>query len=106
MVSKTLPRAASAAPEAKPKARPVKVRATRVGYYGDQRRRIGDVFTIPSLEKPHFSSKWMELVDDKTPEHTTSAPEALKKWHEDQRAGKVLQKTDADRDVLGGNTDD
>jgi len=36
---------------------------TFIGYYGHQRRRPGDVFTIASQE--HFSKRWMERVKPK-----------------------------------------
>jgi hypothetical protein len=84
----------------------LKVRATQVGLYPEmtvlgedwKRRRVGDVFTLyprkrtlvnKVTSKPigqedlsieqQFSPRWMETVDDNTPEHTTSAPKALRK---------------------------
>ena len=38
----------------------IKVRATGVGFYGNQRLREGDLFEIKDMEA--FSKKWMELV--------------------------------------------
>jgi len=38
----------------------MKVKAKSLGYYGNERRREGDVFVIKN-EKA-FSSKWMEVV--------------------------------------------
>lgn len=80
----------------------IKVRATRLGEYEYCRRREGDVFVLkpreitvvdpvtrmPLIEngKPktrvltaeeQFSPRWMERVDDDTPEALTSAQEAL-----------------------------
>lgn len=83
--------------------RPVKVRATRTGFYGLERRRVGDVFTIDGTvwgedvyadkEKTEvlhaagtvkaFSPEWMELVSASTPEHTTGAQAALDKENAD-----------------------
>jgi hypothetical protein len=44
------------------------VRATKKGYYGDIRRHPGDVFSLSS--EKHFSTNWMETVDEITPTHT------------------------------------
>lgn len=54
---------------------PIKVRATRLGYYDDQRRRVGDVFLIRKWKE--FSETWMETVDGRTPERTTTSQQAL-----------------------------
>lgn len=72
--------------------RGVKVRATKVCYYDDKRRRIGDVFTI-SGEKfatgpragqlKEFSSKYMVVVDSRTPERITTGAEVLKQQHDE-----------------------
>lgn len=53
----------------------VKVRATHVGYYGEARRRIGDVFRLARPED--FSPTWMELASAAETEHTTSGPSHL-----------------------------
>jgi hypothetical protein len=98
-----MPAAQKSSPEAPKKA--LRVRATRLGYYDHKRRREGDVFTLrpvvgKKLEKttpggvgklvPHtftveeqFSEYWMEVVASSTPEHTTSAPEDLRRKHEE-----------------------
>lgn len=90
----------------------IKVRATRIGYYGEKRRRVGDVFwltpmsveftepttvrgkrfpveqfpngkkfskgeTLELTAEDQLSSNWMERVSDRTPEKSTSAPQAL-----------------------------
>jgi hypothetical protein len=84
----------------------MKVRATQQGLYPEltplgedwKRRRIGDVFTLYPRKRTlvnkitsrpvsqedlpveqQFSPRWMERVDDDTPEQTTSAPKALKR---------------------------
>lgn len=46
----------------------VRVRATRLGIYGDCRKRPGDEFTLAPGETP---SSWMEVIDD-----TPGEPEA------------------------------
>lgn len=38
----------------------MKVRATKLGYYGDKRRKEGDTFFLKSEEA--FSENWMEKV--------------------------------------------
>lgn len=50
----------------------MKVRATRLGYYGDRRRKPGEVFELRDRErrgKPYpaeeqFSATWMEKLDN------------------------------------------
>lgn len=53
----------------------MRVRALAIGYYGEARRRPGDVFELSSPS--HWSPIWMQPVDDDTPEHTTTAQQAL-----------------------------
>lgn len=67
----------------------MKVRATRLGYYGHVRMKTGDVFDLVEVEgfkrnkagknepctfspKEQFTDTWMEAVDDK--EVVTKAP--------------------------------
>jgi hypothetical protein len=54
---------------------PIKVRATKLGYYDNQRRRIGDVFIIRTPKD--FSKAWMETTDARVREHTTGPQAAL-----------------------------
>lgn len=53
----------------------MKVRATKLGYYGILRRRPGDVFWLVDFVKKggevvppekQFSANWMELVEDQS----------------------------------------
>jgi len=82
----------------KPASASVKVRATQVGYYGEARRRVGDVFT---LEDPkHFSAKWMERVDASTPEKITTGNEDLRRQH-DEMLGRTGGKPTGAQGVLG-----
>lgn len=68
---------------AQPVARPrpsgpaVRVRAFRMGYYGDMLRRVGDVFTV--TDPAMFTSTWMERVHEHTPEQRTTASEELRR---------------------------
>jgi hypothetical protein len=39
----------------------IKVQATRLGYYGNRRRKEGMVFHV---EEKHFSSNWMKRLDE------------------------------------------
>jgi hypothetical protein len=48
------------------KAAPIRVRATKYGFYGDYAREVGKVFTL--TDPKHFSAKWMEKVDPSTPD--------------------------------------
>jgi len=49
----------------------IKVRAVRMGYYDNARRRPGHVFTIRESD---FSARWMERVTPNTPETATRIP--------------------------------
>ena len=69
----------TAAPPAGRVPRPVKVRATRLGYYGERRRRPGDVFLV--TDEAHVSTRWMVRVPAATPESVTTVPEALRREH-------------------------
>lgn len=73
---------------------PIKVRAKQMGYFDHIRRRVGDVFTIPADRHPadhktkpgeliHFSSRWMEVVDPRTPERITTPNQALAQQHDE-----------------------
>lgn len=74
---------------------PAKVRATAPGYYGEARRREGDVFTI---EKPEdFSSKWMERVSKNTPEKTTTGQQII-----DQKSEEAVREQMAAKGATGG----
>lgn len=58
----------------------MKVRATQLGYYGDRRRKPGEIFELKDRDrrgKPYpaeeqFSETWMETVDGSNP--APSAP--------------------------------
>lgn len=60
---------------------PIRVRATRMGYYNNLRRREGDVFTLHDARL--FSKNWMVVVPVATPERHTRANEALKREHDE-----------------------
>lgn len=62
----------------------VKVRALRLGYFGERRRRKGDVFKIPAslwAKKP----SWMELAPDDTPESSLSPSMAARRREVERR---------------------
>lgn len=42
----------------------MRVQAIELGYYADQRKRPGQVFTLSSPD--HFSKKWMKALDGKS----------------------------------------
>jgi len=90
-------------PDVRPPARHaedrVKVQATQLGYYEDTRRRPGDVFWIRSPEE--FSERWMRVVADDTPEHTTMLAEALRQQHEDIRGMRRGATTEESVDTTG-----
>lgn len=66
---------------APPKRIVLKVRATMLGYYGDVRRRVGDVFVL--TDQAHYTTRWMEPVDPLMREKITSGPQALKNQHDE-----------------------
>lgn len=45
---------------------PLRVRATKFGFYGNYPRPEGKVFTL--TDPKHFSAKWMVQVDPSTPD--------------------------------------
>ena len=71
---------------------PIKVRALYTGYYDHVRRREDDVFVIANEQA--FSEKWMVRVDARTPERVTSAPQALKREHDNILGGNVAGQDD------------
>lgn len=74
----------------------MKVRATRLGFYGDKRRRPGEIFELRDRErrgKPYpaeeqFSKSWMERMDGPTPVQST--PEAPKAASSSKRKSSVI----------------
>lgn len=83
-----------AADISKPKRARIKVRATKLGYYDNARRREGDVFVLESeVDKAGklvaFSDKWMERVPNETPVSITTGNQQLQKDHEDIRRSKA-----------------
>ena len=70
-----------------------KVRATKLGYYDDKRRRIGDVFWVSSRQTEtgryvEFSESWMVRVPDDTPESITTGQQELRRQHDEITASK------------------
>lgn len=74
----------------------IRVRATQTGYYGEQRRREGDVFVINKASE--FSERWMEVVEGKVPLKTTGPQEALNKKHDEILGGVAERPKDRDDD--------
>lgn len=70
----------SSAPPALSGRRNLKVRATAVGYYDNERKRVGDVFELESERA--FSRNWMEYVEAHTPLKTTTSQQALNREHD------------------------
>lgn len=94
------PAAASATPRNRTASKPappaggsLKVKATALGYYGDERRRPGSVFTLAKRED--FSDKWMVWVDARTPATRPIGPnEAIGREHDAILGGSVVNKDD------------
>lgn len=96
-----------------PRGRRIKVRAIALGYYNDERKRIGDVFTIGDARfesGPHkgelreYSSVWMELADANTREKKTGPQEALnRETHRVAREKAGADPTGPDEDAAGDN---
>lgn len=71
-----------------------KVRATRLGYYDDKRRRAGDVFWVSAAKTDTgkyvaFAPSWMERVPDSTPESITTGQQELRRQHDEILASKA-----------------
>jgi hypothetical protein len=81
----------------------MKVIALRVGYYDDERRRVGDVFSL--LDPRHFSARWMAVVDDDTPETQTGSQAALTAMCDD-RLGREIDRSRPEADALEGTSHD
>lgn len=75
---------------------PRRVRATRLGYYDNKRRREGNVFTIQSSQE--FSDAWMEYVDKRTPESITTGQQQI----DEARAEILGERFEAKRGATGG----
>lgn len=74
----------------RPPGKPIKVRATKLGFYNNLRRREGDVFVL--RDSNQFSKKWMEEVPASTPNRVTTGNQDLKRQHDEtigQTFGKV-----------------
>lgn len=85
----------SEAPLLPPPAAPArfKVRATKLGYYDDKRRRIGDVFWVATTTNAkgqyiEFAESWMVRVPDATPESITTGQQELRRQHDEILASK------------------
>lgn len=88
-------------------AKPIRVRATQAGYYGDKRQRPGDVFLIDGTvldedvldgtgkvvrskgDVADFSERWMEPVDESVQVRTTTPNESIRKRHDEILGGRV-----------------
>ncbi len=88
-------RRVSNATEAAPaqKGKRTKVRATRTGYYNEQRYREGDVFIFAGEKLP----SWVESVAASTPERVTTGQEQINTELEQVRADRL---SSGDADVI------
>lgn len=73
--------------------RRVRVRAIRMGYYDDKRRRVDDVFIYTIGEHERKLPTWVEEADPSEPLRITSAPQALKQQHDELLASRYPQGT-------------
>ena len=67
----------------------VKVQARKMGYYGHERRRVGDVFLV---ERRSFNPSWMVEVNPGAKLQRTTGKEELRRKHDE-----ILQMKHADR---------
>lgn len=79
-------RPATVAPKATTR---IKVQARKMGYYGDERRRVGDVFLV---ERAKFNPSWMVEVNPSAKLQRTTGKEELRRKHDE-----ILQMKHADR---------
>lgn len=86
----------------KPKRVKMRVRALKLGYYGDKRRRENDVFTIEGTARKgdgypdSFSDRWMEKVAASTPEQITTGNAALRNQHSEIMSERAADRTGPD----------
>ena len=80
-------KAAAAAPVDAASGGRITVQATAVGYYGENRRRVGDVFEVAA---DAFAPSWMEKVDPATPLRATTPPQALAQETAALRASRAV----------------
>jgi hypothetical protein len=73
----------------------IRVRALKMGYYNDIRRRTGDVFLIRSERE--FSDLWMRKVKAETPLRQTGPNAAIRAQHDEILANRI-----AEREMLTG----
>jgi len=79
----------------------IKVKATRMGYYGHLRRRPGDVFELEDIEttkngkrvvikaETFFSQNWMVKVEGKTPAKVSTSQQAINDASADIKSGRT-----------------
>jgi hypothetical protein len=87
----------------------VKVMALETGYYNEERKREGDVFTISGEthatgkkagDLKEFSPRWMTLVPAGTREHTTPGIEMLRRNQEELRRRRAPESTEAQPGIV------
>lgn len=78
-------------------ARFAKVKALKIGYFDNIRRRAGDVFWIHKADD--FSEAWMEYAGSSDPEKITTGNQELRKQHDD------VMKAKADESAGTGSAD-
>lgn len=76
----------------------LKVRATRVGYYDNIRRREGDTFTIKSEQE---KGSWMEYENANVADKTTTGQEAINKQNAELLSERMQQKATGGANPLG-----
>jgi hypothetical protein len=74
-------------------ARSERVRATKPGFYGDQRIRKGQTFTLGA--QGGFSATWMERCDPSVPDDTAAKQDGAGARREarDERANRVPRRS-------------
>lgn len=85
-------------------ARPIKVRALQLGFYGDVRRRVGDVFIIKNEQA--FSSRWMQKVHPNTPEIYTPLTVAMAEKNEQLLRARGMRPSVGEETVLSPDGDE
>lgn len=90
--SQNTPRVAAAKP---PTSRKVKVRATRTGYYNEERKREGAVFVYELAEGKQLPT-WVAEVAARTPEANLTGQQVIDQQIADARDQRAVSSTDAD----------
>ena len=80
----------------------VRIRALKMGFYNNERRRVGDVFMAKAEA---FNPSWMEPVDGAVPIQRTTGKDELRRKHDELLSAKMGQAVHTDEHDVPTGTD-